>query len=275
VGQKILVVEDNELNLKLFCDLLRAHGYEAEPVRDGREAVARAASFAPDLIVMDIQMPHISGLELIEQLKGDAGLKAIPIMAVTAYAAKGDEERIRDAGAEGYVSKPISVVKFVEAVRALLPVQRQGEKPTMAPIRVERRFDAPCERVFDAWLDPETVGNWLFATPDGEMVRVALDPRVSGRYEIVERRDGEDVLHSGVYEEIERPRRLVFTLQVPRYSQESSRVTVELLPAEGGCSLILDAGEAAPDDAAEYEQGWSTILDGLAKQLGTMEEGKP
>ena len=120
MGQKILVVEDNELNLKLFCDLLRVHGYDAEPVRDGREAVDRARGFAPDLIVMDIQMPHISGLELIDQLKADAELKAIPVMAVTAYAAKGDEERIRDAGAEGYVSKPISLVRFVEAVRALL-----------------------------------------------------------------------------------------------------------------------------------------------------------
>jgi two-component system, cell cycle response regulator DivK len=120
LGQKILVVEDNELNLRLFCDLLRAHGYAAEPVRDGREALERARGFAPDLIVMDIQMPHISGLELIEQLKVDEALKPIPVMAVTAYAARGDEERIRDAGAEGYVSKPISVIKFVEAVRTLL-----------------------------------------------------------------------------------------------------------------------------------------------------------
>ncbi|MBV9884112.1 MAG: response regulator [Sphingomonadaceae bacterium] len=120
MGQKILVVEDNELNLKLFCDLLRAHGYEAEPVRDGREAVERARAFAPDLVVMDIQMPHISGLELIERMKSDADLRATPIMAVTAYAARGDEERIRDAGAEGYVSKPISVIRFVEAVRGLL-----------------------------------------------------------------------------------------------------------------------------------------------------------
>ena len=120
MGQKILVVEDNELNLKLFCDLLRAHGYEAEPVRDGREAMERAGALSPDLVVMDIQMPHISGLELIEQMKGDEALKRVPIMAVTAYAAKGDEDRIRDAGAEGYVSKPISVMKFIEAVRALL-----------------------------------------------------------------------------------------------------------------------------------------------------------
>ena len=101
MGQKILVVEDNELNLKLFCDLLRAHGYEAEAVRDGREAVERTRAFAPDLIVMDIQMPHVSGLDLIAEIKGD-------------------EERIRDAGAEGYVSKPISVAKFVEAVQGLL-----------------------------------------------------------------------------------------------------------------------------------------------------------
>ena len=123
MAKKILVVEDNELNLKLFCDLLRVHGYEAEPVRDGRDAVERTRAFSPDLIIMDIQMPHVSGLELIEQLKGDEELKRIPVMAVTAYAAKGDEERIRDAGAEGYVSKPISVVKFVEAVGTLLEPQ--------------------------------------------------------------------------------------------------------------------------------------------------------
>jgi two-component system cell cycle response regulator DivK len=132
VGQKILVVEDNELNLKLFCDLLRAHGYEAEPVRDGREAVERIRAFAPDLIVMDIQMPHISGLELIEQIKVDDALLRIPIMAVTAYAARGDEERIRDAGAEGYVSKPISVLRFVESVAGLLEVAAARAAPVEA-----------------------------------------------------------------------------------------------------------------------------------------------
>ena len=121
MGQKIMIVEDNELNLRLFCDLLRAHGFEVEPVRDGREALERAREFEPELVVMDIQMPHISGLELIEQMKQEEALAPVPVLAVTAYAAKGDEERIRDAGAEGYVSKPISVMKFVEAVRALLP----------------------------------------------------------------------------------------------------------------------------------------------------------
>jgi two-component system cell cycle response regulator DivK len=143
VGQKILVVEDNELNLKLFCDLLRAHGYEAEPVRDGREAVERARAFAPDLIVMDIQMPHISGLELIEQIKADDELRHMPIMAVTAYAAKGDEERIRDAGAEGYVSKPISVLKFVEAVRALLEAAAARVEEADAPGEAEPEAEAP------------------------------------------------------------------------------------------------------------------------------------
>jgi two-component system cell cycle response regulator DivK len=117
----VLVVEDNELNLKLFCDLLRAHGYATAPVRDGREAVARAKAFEPDLVVMDIQLPHVSGLELIGQMKRDPRLRAIPVMAVTAYAGRDDEERIRNAGANAYVSKPISVMRFVEEVRALLP----------------------------------------------------------------------------------------------------------------------------------------------------------
>lgn len=120
MSKKVLVVEDNELNLKLFCDLLRAHDFEAEPVRDGREAVACAHAFTPDLIIMDIQLPHVSGIELIERMKADEALRVIPIMAVTAYAGKGDEERIRAAGAEGYVSKPISVMRFIEAVEQLV-----------------------------------------------------------------------------------------------------------------------------------------------------------
>jgi len=120
LAKRVLVVEDNELNLKLFCDLLRAHEFETEPVRDGREAVERARSFAPDLIVMDIQMPYVTGYELIVQIKADEGLGKIPIMAVTAYAGREDEDRIRAAGADAYVSKPISVARFVEEVNALL-----------------------------------------------------------------------------------------------------------------------------------------------------------
>lgn len=125
MAKRVLVVEDNELNLKLFCDLLRAHGFATEPVSDGREAVAKARSFMPDLVVMDIQMPHVTGLELICEMKADPELRAIPIMAVTAYAGREDEERIRAAGADAYVSKPISLVRFMEEVRALVPSETE------------------------------------------------------------------------------------------------------------------------------------------------------
>lgn len=120
MARKVLVVEDNELNLKLFCDLLRAHDFVAEPVRDGREAVARARAVRPDLIIMDIQMPHVTGYDLILELKADEELRRIPVMAVTAYAGREDEERIRAAGADAYVSKPISLARFIDAVTALL-----------------------------------------------------------------------------------------------------------------------------------------------------------
>ncbi len=119
MAKRVLVVEDNELNLKLFCDLLRAHGHDAEPVKDAREALDRAQLTRPDLIVMDIQMPHVSGLELIEAIRRDVVLRPTPIMAVTAYAGKGDEDRIRDAGADAYVSKPITLARFMESIDSL------------------------------------------------------------------------------------------------------------------------------------------------------------
>ena len=118
--KRVLVVEDNELNLKLFCDLLKAHGFETDAVRDGRDAYGRARAFSPDLIITDIQLPHVTGLELIGELRADEALAAVPIMAVTAYAGMGDEGRIRDAGANAYVSKPISVMRFMDVVNTLL-----------------------------------------------------------------------------------------------------------------------------------------------------------
>lgn len=127
---KILIVEDNALNVKLFCDLLAAHGHEPRAVTDSRLALDSAREFAPDLVITDIQLPHISGLELIHLLKEDRQLKAVPIMAVTAYAAASDEERIRAAGAQAYVSKPISVARFVAQVDALLGVESQRMEPT-------------------------------------------------------------------------------------------------------------------------------------------------
>lgn len=120
VAKKVLIVEDNELNLKLFVDLLTAHGYATEGVSDGSDVLARARGFAPDLIIMDIKLPHVSGLELIGTLKADSALAATPVIAVTAFAAKGDEDRIRAAGAEGYISKPVTVKGFLAAVETLI-----------------------------------------------------------------------------------------------------------------------------------------------------------
>jgi two-component system cell cycle response regulator DivK len=117
---RILVVEDNALNIKLFCDLLNAHGHETEPVTDSREALEAARAFKPDLVITDIQLPYVTGIELMELLRADDELKDVPIMAVTAYAAAGDDERIRAAGAQAYVSKPISVMRFAETVDQLL-----------------------------------------------------------------------------------------------------------------------------------------------------------
>jgi len=120
VAKRILVVEDNDLNRKLFCDVLKSQGFAVEGVADGHEVLARARDFVPSLIIMDIQLAEISGVELIEKAKADLALRHIPVLAVTAYAGKGDEERIRDAGAEGYLAKPVSIGPFLAAVRALL-----------------------------------------------------------------------------------------------------------------------------------------------------------
>ena len=121
---KILIVEDNALNVKLFCDLLAAHGHEPRPVTDGRFALDQARDFLPDLVITDIQLPHVTGLDLILMMRDDPKLKEVPIMAVTAYAAAADEERIRAAGAQAYVSKPISVSKFVAQVNDLLGIEK-------------------------------------------------------------------------------------------------------------------------------------------------------
>jgi two-component system cell cycle response regulator DivK len=123
---RILIVEDNALNIKLFCDLLAAHGHQPEAVTDSRTALDAARAFSPDLVITDIQLPHVSGLELIRMIRADEKLAAVPIMAVTAYSARGDEERIRTAGAQAYVSKPISVAKFVQEVDMLLRPLEHG-----------------------------------------------------------------------------------------------------------------------------------------------------
>ncbi len=119
MAKKVLIVEDNELNLRLFRDLLEAHGAEVRTIRDARDALEAMRAFLPQLVIMDIQLPHISGVDLIKAMKADPALDSVPVMAVTAYAGKGDEGRVREAGADAYVSKPISVSRFVLAVEGL------------------------------------------------------------------------------------------------------------------------------------------------------------
>ena len=118
--KKVLIVEDNDLNLKLFRDLLEAHDYEAFATKEGMEALALAKDVKPDLIIMDIQLPEISGLDVTKRLKADAEVSHIPVIAVTAFAMKDDEEMILNAGCEAYMSKPISVPAFLEIIESFL-----------------------------------------------------------------------------------------------------------------------------------------------------------
>ena len=116
----ILIVEDNELNMKLFHDLLDAYGYQTVQTRNGMEALELARTHHPDLVLMDIQLPEVSGLEVTKWLKDDDELRHIPVIAITAFAMKGDEERIREGGCEAYISKPISVSMFLDTVRQFI-----------------------------------------------------------------------------------------------------------------------------------------------------------
>ena len=140
---KILIVEDNALNIKLFCDLLAAHGHEPEAVTDSRNALDAARSFEPDLVITDIQLPHVSGLELIHLIREDSKLSKTPIMAVTAYSARGDEERIREAGAQAYVSKPISVGRFAQTVDELLEQSAPAAEPVVMDSPANESEDSP------------------------------------------------------------------------------------------------------------------------------------
>jgi two-component system cell cycle response regulator DivK len=120
MAKTVLVVEDNELNMKLFHDLLEVNGYNIVQTRNGLEAIDLAREHRPDLILMDIQLPEVSGLEVTKWIKEDDDLRTIPVIAVTAFAMKGDEERIRQGGCEAYLSKPISVAKFIETVKTYI-----------------------------------------------------------------------------------------------------------------------------------------------------------
>ncbi len=120
MSKTILIVEDDDLNMKLMNDLLRANGYETVRTKDGREALPLAREHHPDLVIMDIQLPGISGLDATREIKADADLRHIPVVAVTAFALRGDEEKMREGGCDDYIAKPISVSEFLRKVASLL-----------------------------------------------------------------------------------------------------------------------------------------------------------
>jgi uncharacterized protein YndB with AHSA1/START domain len=138
-------------------------------------------------------------------------------------------------------------------------------------VRVTRRFSASAERVFDAWLDSERAGRWLFATPTGHMVRVEIDARVGGSFRFIDRRDGRDIEHVGQYLEIDRPRRLVFTLSVPTHSTLTSRIEIDIEPRDTGCELTLTQEQVPGDIAHQVDSGWTAIVDHLAGTLSRKE----
>jgi uncharacterized protein YndB with AHSA1/START domain len=140
-------------------------------------------------------------------------------------------------------------------------------------LRITRHFEASPERVFDAWLNPETAGNWLFTTATGEMTRVEIDPRVGGKYLLIDRRHGKDIEHVGEYLEINRPTRLVFTFTVSAFSPQSTRVTIDIVPAGKGCDLTLTHEGVLEEWVSQTQQGWTMILDGLANSLDSASGG--
>jgi uncharacterized protein YndB with AHSA1/START domain len=135
-------------------------------------------------------------------------------------------------------------------------------------LQVKKSFTASPERVFDAWINPETAKKFLFATSDGEIVRCEIDARVGGKF-VITRRDGQgDTEHVGEYEVVDRPRRLLFTFGVPRYSPEMTRVSLDFLPTESGCDLTLTHEGVLSEWAEKSKEGWTMILGNLEKGLG-------
>lgn len=137
----------------------------------------------------------------------------------------------------------------------------------LATLRVEHVFSASAELVFDAWIDPKTAGKWLFATDTGTMVRVDIDARPGGEFNLTDRRDGLDIEHVGRYLEIDRPRRLVFTFAVPYYSKLETTVTIDIESLDSGCKLTLTQADVLPEWSEPSKRGWGMILSKLELHL--------
>jgi uncharacterized protein YndB with AHSA1/START domain len=134
-------------------------------------------------------------------------------------------------------------------------------------VKVTHRYSASAERVFDAWLDPKKASQFLFATPTGQMVKAEIDPRVGGKFNFTDRRDGEDIEHVGTYLEIDRPRRLVFTFSVPKFSSVETKVAIDIVAQGAGCEVTLTHEGVLPDYATRTQGGWTRILGGLEKTV--------
>lgn len=145
-----------------------------------------------------------------------------------------------------------------------------SDQPVTA--HVTHQFPCAPELVFDRWLDPDNARTWLFATEEGEMIRAEIDPRVGGKFNFTERRDGENVEHRGTYQEIDRPFRLAFSLRVPTSSVETDRVTIDITPVEDGCELRLthEMPGGGEGDVEQAELGWTRAITGLAATLSGM-----
>jgi len=145
--------------------------------------------------------------------------------------------------------------------------ERKADALPVHSVTVTRHFDFPAGRIFDAWLDPASVGKWLFATETGKVVRAQIDPRIGGKFTIVDRRNGEDVEHCGEYLELNRPHRLVFSFSVPKYSDQSSTVTVDIVAQGSGCQVTLRHDGVLPEYLDGTEAAWARILDTLARTI--------
>ena len=117
---RVLIIDDNPMNVTIAQVVLNADGFDIESAADAEEAVQKIKAFQPELILMDIQLPGVDGLELTRRIKADASIRHIVVVAFTAFAMRGDEEKMRDAGCDGYISKPIDVNRFAAQIRSLL-----------------------------------------------------------------------------------------------------------------------------------------------------------
>jgi two-component system, cell cycle response regulator DivK len=133
---RVLVVDDNAINIDLAAFVLRAQGFAVESTCNADEAVVRAVSWRPDVILMDIQMPEVDGIEAVRRLRQDPATRDVVVIAFTAYAMKGDEQKMRAAGCDGYIAKPIDIATFGQSVRACLDARRAATGGGVGPTRL-------------------------------------------------------------------------------------------------------------------------------------------